>query len=469
MSLPLQPQGAHHLPQGLDDEAPSASSSPSPPPSPHALANSEPFSNLKADERHFEDQKKRVQRKARLVMGEPIQELSSSATANGPPSDVVHEGEALKDNEALLADVPDDALDLELTHQRLSTLSGLDLHRFTQVERISLRQNLLTSLSYRPLPPPALEESIPTIASDAAAASATATAPQHRDEIDEDELDDPDAKKKEDEFPYHEVRSGEEQVQWPLRGLKQLEEIDLYDNSLKSVKGLENLPSLKSLDLSFNLLRSISELEDDSSDSAYAYPELTHLYLIQNKLPRIQGVRHRTNLTYLEFGGNRIRSIENLPISSNLRSLFLGKNKITKIEGLEGLTGLRTLSIQSNRLTKIEGLETLTSLDELYLSHNGLTELSGLEHNTQLTTLDIGHNKISTIASTALKTLVNLTEFWANDNQLTELPEIESKELETVYLEGNPLQKELGGNYERRIMYKYPSVKQVDAVYLKRS
>lgn len=67
------------------------------------------------------------------------------------------------------------------------------------------------------------------------------------DEPDEDELDDEDAKKKEDEYLYDERRRAEApeaQAQWPLRGLHALEEIDLYDNSLKSVKGLEDLPSL---------------------------------------------------------------------------------------------------------------------------------------------------------------------------------------------------------------------------------
>lgn len=103
----------------------------------------------------------------------------------------------------------------------------------------------------------------------------------------------------------------------------------------------------RSLDLSFNLLRHINQLEDTSPDSPFAYPLLDHLYLIQNKLSKIEGVKHRTNLVYLEFGGNRIREIRDLPCSANLRSLFLGKNKITKIQGLEGLTGLRTLSIQS--------------------------------------------------------------------------------------------------------------------------
>lgn len=71
------------------------------------------------------------------------------------------------------------------------------------------------------------------------------------------------------------------------------------------VTDLRSLP--RSLDLSFNLLRSVAPLDDASPTSAYHYPHLTHLYLIQNKLTQIQGVRDRTSLTYLEYGGNRIR------------------------------------------------------------------------------------------------------------------------------------------------------------------
>lgn len=63
----------------------------------------------------------------------------------------------------------------------------------------------------------------------------------------------------------------------------------------------------RSLDLSFNLLRSVAAFNDASPSSAYAYPRLTHLYLIQNKLTQIEGVKDRTSLTYLEYGGNRIR------------------------------------------------------------------------------------------------------------------------------------------------------------------
>ncbi|GAA6064306.1 hypothetical protein JCM10212_002738 [Sporobolomyces blumeae] len=426
----------------------------------------EPFSNLKLDERHFEDGKKRDERKAQLVMGPPLGDTPATGAQAG--QDTVVEGQTIAENEEILADLPDDALDLELTHLRLRTLRGLGIQRFTKVERISLRQNLLTSLFYHPLPTvgPSSDAS-----ADAVAQNGTAP-PVVGDEPDEDPLDDDDAAKKEAEFPYAEHRrEGDDATVWPLRNLRNLEELDLYDNSLKSVKGLEGLDSLTSLDLSFNLLRSVEPLNDASPESPYAYPNLTHLYLIQNKLSKIEGVKDRTGLTYLEYGGNRIRTIENLPISANLRSLFLGKNKITKIEGLDGLTGLRTLSIQSNRLTKIEGLDTLTSLEELYLSHNGLTKLEGLSKLTSLTTLDIGHNKIEEITTESLSELTELEELWANDNQLTTLPSLPPSShpnLSTVYLEGNPVQRSLGPNYRRKVMLECPQVQQIDATYVRR-
>lgn len=93
----------------------------------------ERFANLKTDERHFEDEKARLERNARLVMGPPLGEGHAGA-ARGPPQDQVIAGEELAQNEDILADFDDDALDLELTHLRLRTLRGLGIERFRKVQ-----------------------------------------------------------------------------------------------------------------------------------------------------------------------------------------------------------------------------------------------------------------------------------------------------------------------------------------------
>ncbi|KAH8920166.1 L domain-like protein [Atractiella rhizophila] len=312
----------------------------------------------------------------------------------------------------VLAGVPLDSEDLELTHARIKTLKGLDFRPFTKLKRICLRQN-----------------EIPTLV------------------LSEGEDDKPLA---------------------PLSNLPELEEIDLYDNKIKEIGGLDDLPKLTSLDLSFNLIKKINGHLSQSS----LRQTLTHLYFVQNKISRVENLSSFSSLTYLELGGNRLRKIENLsPLAPTLTMLWLGKNKITSLAGLEELVNLKTLSVQSNRLTEIgETLRTLTKLEELYLSHNGLTVLDGLEENKKLTILDCAANKIATIAP--LSHLTELEDFWANDNKLSSLDSLplsqeHNPNLSTIYLEGNPLQREEGSAYRRKVMLMLPQVKQIDATYVR--
>lgn len=127
MESPLQPT-SFSLPAGLavsasaasDPAAASASAEPLTPES--EVETHEAFANLK-DERHFEDTK----RKAQLVMGPPL-----GGSTN--PNETVHEGEELAENEEILAELPDETEELELTHLRLRTLRGLGLERFKKVQ-----------------------------------------------------------------------------------------------------------------------------------------------------------------------------------------------------------------------------------------------------------------------------------------------------------------------------------------------
>ena len=59
-----------------------------------------------------------------------------------------------------------------------------------------------------------------------------------------------------------------------------------------------------------------------------------------------------------------------------------------------------------------------------------------------------------------------------NGNQLTSFDEIEKqladkKNLETVYFEGNPLQKNDMTNYRRKLKLAVPQVKKIDAEYIR--
>lgn len=243
-----------------------------------------------------------------------------------------------------------------------------------------------------------------------------------------------------------------------------MEELDFYDNRINHISSqVGKLKNLKSFDLSFNKIRNIKNLEP--------LTKLENLYFVQNKIREIKNVECLSSLKNLELGGNRIEHIDECVSGiPSLEELWLGKNKIHKLENLQGLTNLRVLSIQSNRITKLEGLENLVSLEELYISHNGIEKIENLDNNLNLKVLDVTSNRIFHLEN--VKHLTKLTDFWCSSNQISNFAEVERElrhlpELDTVYLEGNPLQTQNPTAYRRKMMLHLgPSVAKIDATYV---
>ncbi|WFD26280.1 protein phosphatase regulatory subunit Sds22 [Malassezia nana] len=121
-----------------------------------------------------------------------------------------------------------------------------------------------------------------------------------------------------------------------LGSVPHLKELDLYDNVIEHIGGLDGNEELeyvfdiyaRILDLSFNNIRHVSRV--------------THLgrchtlYLVQNKIARLRPTDFSgpiaVSLRSLELGGNRLRSLENLSQLTNLEELWVGKNKIASLE-----------------------------------------------------------------------------------------------------------------------------------------
>ena len=102
-----------------------------------------------------------------------------------------------------------------------------------------------------------------------------------------------------------------------LHQLTKLEELDLYDNKVKTVgDALDKLSSLtwvaprvfqypswifvRVLDLSFNLLRAVP-------DRLECLTSLQTIYFVQNRISKISGLSSCVTLRSLELGGNKIR------------------------------------------------------------------------------------------------------------------------------------------------------------------
>ncbi|QLG71650.1 hypothetical protein HG535_0B06960 [Zygotorulaspora mrakii] len=246
-----------------------------------------------------------------------------------------------------------------------------------------------------------------------------------------------------------------------------MKDLDLYDNRIKHISSNVNiLVNLESLDLSFNKIKHIKNIDKLS--------QLENLYFVQNKISIIENLSSLKRLKNLELGGNRISEIgpEALRGLENLEEIWLGKNSISRLMNLHWLKNLKILSIQANRLKKLEGLEELENLEELYVSNNFIRKIEGLDKNLKLRTLDVTSNKITKVENA--KHLKSLTDLWASFNQIDqsfesigeELGEI--KTLETIYLEGNPIQAKNMTSYRRKlVMNLSPTLNKIDATFVR--
>ncbi|KAK4156906.1 hypothetical protein C8A00DRAFT_30228 [Chaetomidium leptoderma] len=241
-----------------------------------------------------------------------------------------------------------------------------------------------------------------------------------------------------------------------------LHDLDLYDNLISHIRGLDDLVNLTSLDLSFNKIKHIKHISHLTS--------LTDLYFVANKISQIDGLSGLTKLRNLELGSNRIRELQNLDSLTALEELWVAKNKITSLTGLAGLPNLRILSIQSNRIRDLSPLGQVPQLEELYISHNALESLQGLEQNTRLRVLEVSNNQIASLKG--LGPLAELEEFWASYNQVGDFGEVErelgdKRGLTTVYFEGNPLQLRGPAVYRNKVRLALPQVQQIDATFVR--
>ncbi|EDO16114.1 hypothetical protein Kpol_1001p26 [Vanderwaltozyma polyspora DSM 70294] len=245
-----------------------------------------------------------------------------------------------------------------------------------------------------------------------------------------------------------------------------LKELDLYDNRIKHISSNVNkLVALENLDFSFNNIKNIKNIDK--------LVNLENLYFVQNKISVIENLSTLTKLKNLELGGNNIKEIgpDSFQGLEKLEEIWLGKNSIPRLINLHHLKSLKILSIQGNKLKNIEGLEELENLEELYLSHNFITKIENLDKNLKLNTLDITANKIEKIEN--LKHLTNLTDIWASFNKVDQTFESLGEELgklpnlETIYLEANPIQRNNEISYRRKLMMNLgPSLQKIDATFI---
>lgn len=221
----------------------------------------------------------------------------------------------------------------------------------------------------------------------------------------------------------------------PIGGLMNLSDISLSDNQIQNVKGLENLEYISLLDLSNNCINDIS---------AFSNPQdsIENLNLENNQLTSLNGIQGLENLFYLNASNNQLTDIDDISGLTLLTTLILSHNNIASVGILENMTNLNRVDMSYNQLENISFIQSFTGVYEigygdLNLSHNKIQSLAIFTTIYQDSTyngmsmLDVSNNQIESIEELSfLSTNSNsIYQLNVSNNKLTSLAGIENSKI----------------------------------------
>ena len=157
----------------------------------------------------------------------------------------------------------------------------------------------------------------------------------------------------------------------PQASLAKLTKLELDDEEITDLTGLEHANQLADLDLSYNQISDVTPLAH--------LTQLVYLDLSDNQISDITPLAQLTQLTELELDRNQISDISPLAQPTQLTKLLLWNNQISDISPLAGLPSLKYLSLSSNQISDVTLLTTFASLESLrhiLLSGNPITDIS---------------------------------------------------------------------------------------------
>ncbi|MDD2678874.1 MAG: leucine-rich repeat protein [Candidatus Nanoarchaeia archaeon] len=139
----------------------------------------------------------------------------------------------------------------------------------------------------------------------------------------------------------------------------------------------------------------MSEIEDYEPKRAFTKylgveienSRITKIHLNNCGLKSMKFLKHFKNLNSINLSNNEISKIDGLDGLKELKSLYLMNNNICEIAGLKNSHSLEELNLQSNKISKINELSCLMNLKILILSYNPLPSLDGLNGLKNLSAL----------------------------------------------------------------------------------
>lgn len=249
-------------------------------------------------------------------------------------------------------ELPSSLIELDLTTNRLTALDPR-ISEFSNLQKLSFRQNLLTDESIRPL------------------------------------------------STWNTI-SGLQELVLRDNQLKTIPDISIFKKLLVFDVSFNEIPSLDGLSKASNTLRElyVSKNEVTKMEQIEHFHQLQILELGSNKLRVIENLENLSMLEELWLGRNRIRVI-NLCGLKCIKKLSLQSNRLTSTTGLEECVALEELYLSHNGITKMEGLSTIINLRVLDVASNKLTEITGIENLKKLEDLWLNDNQITSVDNIA--------------------------------------------------------------------
>ena len=213
--------------------------------------------------------------------------------------------------------------------------------------------------------------------------------------------------------------------------MNRLTELDVRDQGIANLTGLEFATNLTFLQLQANRIEDISPLAN--------LTQLTELHLGGNRIEDIGPLANLTQLTVLRLNENfRIEDIRPLANLTQLRRADLDRNEIVDVRPLAHLANLESLDLRVNRITDISPLANLRLLAELRLDGNQIEDISPLANLTNLVALWLNDNRITDV--TALANLTQLTVLLLSNNRIVDVsPLANLTNLEQLDTHNNPI------------------------------
>lgn len=186
-----------------------------------------------------------------------------------------------------------------------------------------------------------------------------------------------------------------------------LVELDLSNQDIGNLEGIQHAANLTTLNLSGNKL---SELTSGSSLTLLSeLSELTYLDLSRNSLTNVPLQTILQDLHQLEY----------LNVSHNLLSLTVSYNQI-----FAHMQQLSWLDLSFNSINNLASLLEVNSIKSLAIDNISSIDYSTLQQLTQLEELSIANNGLTDADMAELHALTNLTALDLSENLLLEVPDL---------------------------------------------